>query len=62
MTGFQRVTGLPIAWVRALIEIAVVSIGWSLGGTLGLATILFAFGIGPAVSLGLFCVESVSKK
>lgn len=62
MTGFQRVTGLPIAWVRALIEIAIVSIGWSLGGTLGLATILFAFGIGPAVSLGLFCVESVSKK
>ena len=25
MTGFQRITGLPIAWVRVLIEVAVVS-------------------------------------
>lgn len=62
MTGFQRITGLPIAWVRVLIEVAVVCIGWTLGGTLGLATLLFAFGIGPAVSLGLYCVSALSKK
>ena len=61
MTGFQRVTGLPIAWVRASIEIAVISAGWVFGGTIGLATILFAFGIGPAVSLGLMFVNAVSK-
>ena len=41
MTGFQRVTGLPIAWVRASIEVVVVAIGWSLGGSIGLATIHF---------------------
>ena len=62
MTGFQRITSLPIAWVRALIEIVVVSIGWTLGGTLGLATLIFAFGIGPAVSLGLYCVSAIAKK
>ena len=62
MTGFQRITSLPIAWVRALIEIVVVSIGWTLGGTLGLATLIFAFGIGPAVSLGLYCVSTLAKK
>jgi len=62
MTGFQRVTGLPIAWVRAAIEIIVVGIGWTLGGTLGLATLIFAFGIGPAVSLGLYCVSTLAKK
>jgi hypothetical protein len=62
MTGFQRVTGLPIAWVRAAIEIIVVGIGWTLGGTLGLATLIFAFGIGPAVSLGLYCVSTLVKK
>lgn len=62
MTGFQRVTGLPIAWVRAMIEIVVVAIGFSLGGTLGLATLIFAFGIGPAVSIGLYCVASLAKK
>jgi hypothetical protein len=62
MTGFQRVTGLPIAWVRASIEIVVVAIGWTLGGTIGLATVLFAFGIGPAVSVGLFCISTIVKK
>ena len=62
MTGFQRVTGLPIAWVRATIEIVVVAIGFSLGGTLGLATLIFAFGIGPAVSIGLYCVAALAKK
>ena len=62
MTGFQRVTGLPIAWVRAMIEIVVVAIGFSLGGTLGLATLIFAFGIGPAVSIGLYCVAAIAKK
>ncbi len=62
MTGFQRITSLPIAWVRALIEIVVVSIGWTLGGTLGLATLIFAFGIGPAVSIGLYCVSAIAKK
>ena len=62
MTGFQRVTGLPIAWVRASIEIVVVTIGWSLGGSIGLATIIFAFGVGPAVSVGLFCISAVVKK
>jgi uncharacterized membrane protein YczE len=62
MTGFQRVTGFPIAWVRATIEIVVVAIGWALGGSIGLATILFAFGIGPAVSVGLFCISVIVKK
>ena len=32
------------------------SIGWYLGGTVGVGTLLFAFGIGPAVALGLFIV------
>ena len=62
MTGFQRITGFPIAWVRASIEIVVVTIGWTLGGSIGLATIIFAFGIGPAVSVGLFCTSAIVKK
>jgi hypothetical protein len=62
MTGFQRISGLPIAWVRASIEIVIVAIGWSLGGSIGLATIIFAFGVGPAVSVGLFCISAIVKK
>ena len=56
MTGLQRKTNLPIALVRAFLEISVVSIGWYLGGTVGIGTLLFAFGIGPAVALGLYLV------
>jgi uncharacterized membrane protein YczE len=57
MTGLQRKTKLPIAPVRAFIEITVATVGWYLGGTLGEGTLLFAFGIGPAVALGLFLVS-----
>ena len=59
MTGLQRKTNLPIAAVRAFLEISVVSIGWYLGGTVGIGTLLFAFGVGPAVALGLFFVGKV---
>ncbi|TNF21392.1 MAG: hypothetical protein EP318_07385 [Rhodobacteraceae bacterium] len=53
MTGLQAVTGLPIALVRTLLELTVVVIGWALGGTLGLGTIFFALGIGPAMAIGM---------
>jgi len=56
MIGLQKKTNLPIAVVRAFLEITVMSIGWYLGGTVGVGTLLFAFGIGPAVALGLFIV------
>ena len=59
MTGLQRKTNLPIAIVRAFLEITVVSIGWYLGGTVGIGTLLFAFGIGPAVSLSLYIVGRI---
>ena len=57
MIGLQQKTNLPIAAVRASLEITVMSIGWYLGGTVGIGTLLFAFGIGPAVALGLFLVK-----
>ena len=56
MIGLQKRTNLPIAAVRAILEITVMSIGWYLGGTVGLGTLLFAFGIGPAVALSLYLV------
>jgi uncharacterized membrane protein YczE len=56
MIGLQKKTNLPIAAVRAFLEITVMSIGWYLGGTVGVGTLLFAFGIGPAVALGLYIV------
>ena len=53
MTGLQVKTKLPIAVVRGFLEITVVSIGWYLGGTVGFGTLIFAFGVGPAVAFGL---------
>ena len=61
MTGLQRVTQYPIAWVRVCIEVSVVSVGWILGGTVGVGTLLFAFGIGPAVAFGLYLVAKINK-
>ena len=57
MIGLQKLTNFPIAVVRATLEISVVSIGWYLGGTVGIGTLLFAFGIGPCVALGLYLVD-----
>ena len=62
MTGLQRITKFPIAWVRASIEISVVILGWILGGTVGIGTLIFAFGIGPAVALGLYLINEISLK
>ena len=62
MTGLQRITKFPIAWVRASIEISVVILGWLLGGTVGIGTLIFAFGIGPAVALGLYLINEISSK
>ena len=59
MIGLQKVSNLPIATVRAILEISVVSIGWYLGGIVGVGTLLFAFGIGPCVALGLYLVDKV---
>ena len=59
MVGFQKKTNLPIALVRAILEITVVSIGWYLGGIVGIGTLLFAFGIGPCVAFGLYLVDKI---
>jgi len=59
MIGLQKKTNLPIAAVRATLEVTVVSVGWYLGGTVGIGTLLFAFGIGPCVALGLYLVDQI---
>ena len=59
MIGLQKKTNFPIASVRAALEITVMSIGWYLGGTVGVGTLLFAFGIGPCVALGLYLVNNI---
>ena len=61
MTGLQKKTGFSIAFIRGTIEIIVVLCGWLLGGTVGLGTLLYALGIGPAVAFGLNIVKKTSS-
>jgi len=49
MTGIVRRTGWPVKWVRTAIEVAVVAVGWLLGGSVGVGTVLYAISIGPLV-------------
>ena len=57
MTGLQAITGQPIATIRIAIEVVAVSIGWYLGGTVGAGTLMFAFGVGPCVAIGILLVR-----
>ena len=61
MTGMRRVSGYPIGNVRAAIEISVVVIGWTLGGTVGIGTVLFAVMIGPTVAVCLNIVGVMGR-
>ncbi|MCV7300529.1 hypothetical protein H7J93_12910 [Mycobacterium barrassiae] len=49
MTGLVVRTGLSVRLVRTSIEATVLALGWLLGGTVGVGTVLYAFGIGPLV-------------
>lgn len=47
MTGLAARTGRSIRLVRTSIEVAVLLIGWTLGGQVGIGTLLYAVSIGP---------------
>ncbi len=52
MTGISA-RGIPIGLTRTVIELSVLIGGWFLGGTVGVGTVLFAFGVGPSVAFFL---------
>jgi uncharacterized membrane protein YczE len=51
MLALSARTRLPVGLIRGLLEVTVLGVGWLLGGVVGVGTVLFAFGIGPAVQL-----------
>lgn len=57
MTGLHRRTGVSIRVVRTSLEVVVVVVGWTLGGVVGIGTILYTLAIGPLVQLFLpYCI------
>lgn len=57
MTGVHHRFGWSIRRSRTVIELIVLAIGWALGGTVGLGTVVFALGIGPLVQIMLGIVD-----
>jgi uncharacterized membrane protein YczE len=53
MTGLVRRTGRSVRLVRTGLEVTVLVVGWLLGGTVGVGTVVFALAIGPLAQLFL---------
>lgn len=51
MTGLVRKTGVSVGKVRTGLELTIMAIGFALGGTVGLGTIVYALSIGPLLQL-----------
>ncbi|EIC08249.1 hypothetical protein HMPREF1529_02552 [Microbacterium sp. oral taxon 186 str. F0373] len=58
MTGMNSRLGWPLWVCRLTIEATVLLVGWLLGGTVGLGTVLFAAGIGPLVHIALRLLDA----
>jgi uncharacterized membrane protein YczE len=62
MTGLAA-RGHSVRVVRTGIEVAVLSVGWAIGGTVGVGTVLYAVSIGPLAHyfIPLFAVPSTPE-
>ena len=61
MTALHRRTGVRVGRVRLGIELIVLTLGWVLGGTVGLGTALFALLVGQAVAISFGVVSRITK-
>jgi uncharacterized protein len=50
-------TGIRLGVVRAGIELCALAAGYALGGTIGIGTVVFALGIGPALEGGFWALQ-----
>ena len=61
MTGISDVTQFPMAYVRNILELSIILIGWLLGGSAGLGTLLFAILIGPFTVISMQFLATTTK-
>ncbi|TQM82290.1 putative membrane protein YczE [Saccharothrix saharensis] len=61
-TGFCARTGTSLRLVRTVVEVTVLAVGWLLGGTIGVGTVLYAVTIGPLTQAFLPLVTWVSER
>ena len=53
MTGLVARTGRSVGLIRTGLELAVLGVGWLLGGNLGIGTLAYALAVGPLVQIFL---------
>ena len=56
VVGGER-TGLRLGIVRAALELMALAAGFALGGTIGIGTVVFALGVGPALEAGFWALQ-----
>ncbi|GAA1280664.1 hypothetical protein [Saccharothrix xinjiangensis] len=61
-TGFCARTGTSLRLVRTVVEVTVLGVGWLLGGTIGVGTVLYAVAIGPLTQAALPLVTWVGSR
>jgi uncharacterized membrane protein YczE len=59
MTGLHRRFGWRIAAVRTGLEVCALTLGWLLGGRVGVGTVVFAAGVGPALGFVLLALRRI---
>jgi uncharacterized membrane protein YczE len=62
MTGIHQATGVRVGRVRLGIEVTVLIIGWLMGGTVGVGTLLFALLIGESIAISLGVVARLTSR
>jgi len=60
--GLVRVTGVSVKRARTGVEMVVLAIGWLLGGTIGIGTLIHAATIGPLMQLFMRIFDKVDAK
>lgn len=61
MLAFNKLTSKPVGLIRTIIEISALIAGWLLGGSVGIGTIISAFGLGYAIQIGFKMADMDSK-
>jgi uncharacterized membrane protein YczE len=62
MTGIHQRTGVRVGRVRLGIEVTVLAVGWLMGGTVGIGTLLFALLIGHSIAIFLGVVARLTSR
>ena len=61
MTGLHRRFGFSVVYIRLTLEVAVLAIGWFMGGTVGIGTAFFAAMIGFSVGASLNVTDRIVR-